>query len=218
MIIWKRFFFGFMIFFCFVFLVFIKVNVNAHKEHQKAEAALNNNNLEQAITHFNRAIHWYSPGSKTIKASVQALWEIGIQAEINRDYRIALQAFRSLRSSLYSARSFYTPYPDWIDKCDDRISSLVALEREPYHPDDAFPKTSFRRKDEILNILDAPTEPSVLWSIIVEIGFLGWIGSAIGFIFRVFSGQKGFNPTRAVFWGILLIFFYAFWIIGMLNA
>jgi len=202
----------------FLLLVFLKVNIHSRNEYQRAEAALQNNNLEQAITHFNRAIHWYSPGNKAIKDSIQGLWKIGIQAENNGDYGLALQAFRALRSSLYSARSFYTPYPDWIEKCDDRISTILTRQKYPPAPDESSPTASLMRKKEILKILKTPTEPNVLWSIIVEIGFLGWIVSSIGFIFRVFTGQKGFNPKRAIFWGILIIFFYTFWIVGMLNA
>ena len=203
------------ILFFFLLLVFLKVNINSRNEYQRAESALQNNNLEQAITHFNRAIHWYSPGNRSVKNSIQELWRIGTQAEENGDYGLALQAFRALRSSLYSARSFYTPYPDWIEKCDDRISTILTRKTTP---DEDSPTTSLMRKKDILKILKTPTEPSVFWSIIVEIGFLGWIVSSIGFIFRVFTEQKGFNPKRALVWGILIIFFYTFWIVGMLNA
>jgi hypothetical protein len=52
----------------------------------------------------------------------------------------------------------------------------------------------------------------------VEVGFVGWIGCVICFILRVFIGEKGFNSKRAVFWGVLIIFFYTLWIVAMLRA
>ena len=142
--------------------------------------------------------------------------EINFQAEDRGDPGLALQAFQALRSSLYSARSFYTPHSDWIKKCYNQIASILARKKEAHVPGKAPP--SLKRKNEVLKLLETPTEPNVFWSLMLEIGFIGWIGCAIGFIFRVFTGQKGFNPKRALSWGIFIIFFYALWIVGMLKA
>jgi len=202
--------------FLFLFMVFLKVNINARNEYQKGEAALKNRDCIQAITHFNRAIHWYSPGSKAVKDSIHALWGIGAQSEKSGDYAPALQAFRALRSSLYSVRSFYTPHADWIERCDDRIATIIAQSKEQ-QVSDVEPSFS-KRKEEVLKILNMQTGPNVFWSVVCEIGFVCWIGCSIGFILRVFIGKKGFNPKRAFNWGILIIFFYALWVVGMLKA
>jgi hypothetical protein len=67
-------------------------------------------------------------------------------------------------------------------------------------------------------VLKTPTEPNVFWCLILEVGFVGWIGCTIAFITRAFSGEQGFQPKRALFWGILVASFYVFWIVGMLHA
>lgn len=200
----------------FLLLIIIKVTVYSQSEYQKGKDALYKKDSAQAIMHFNRAIHWYSPGNKAVKSAIEALWHIGIQAEEQGDETGALRAFRALRSSLSSARSFYTPYSDWIEKCDDRIASILARQESAGSDNDRSALGD--RKAKILKILKTTTEPNVLWSLILEIGLVGWIGCTIGFIVRVFTGEKGFNPKRALFWGGLIIFFYAFWIVGMLNA
>lgn len=212
----RKFFFGFGVFFLFLLLVFLKVNISARNEYQKAEKALQNNDLKQAITHFNRAIHWYSPESKAVKNSIQALWEIGLQAEKSGNYTLALQAFRILRSSLYSARSFYIPYSDWVRKCESRIAAIIARKEKAHPQDKEIPFKN--RREEVLKILKTKTEPDVLWSLICEIGFIGWIGCSIGLIFRAFTGPRGFNPGQALGWGIFIILFYALWVVGMLKA
>jgi hypothetical protein len=202
--------------FFFLFLVLLKVNISARNEYRKGEVALANKDLTKAIIHFDRAIHWYSPGSKAVKDSMDALWNIGAQSEGRGDYGMALQAFRSLRSSLYSVRSFYTPHPDWIERCDDRIADILVQEQATGSSNKGAPPEA--KKKEILEILNIQTEPDVFWSVLLEIGFLGWIGCSIAFIFRAFSGQKGFNVKAALGWGIFVIFFYALWIVGMLQA
>lgn len=204
---------------CLVFfflLVVLKVSISARNEYQKGERALQKKDLAQAIIHFDRAIHWYAPGNKAVKNSLQALWSIGAQSEGGGDYKTALQAYRAIRSSLYSVRSFYTPHADWIARCDDKIASILAQEQAAgtSHPGGS-PEA---RKQEILEILSIQTEPNVFWSVLLEIGFLGWVGGSLAFIFRAFSGRKGFNVRQAFGWGLFVILSYALWIVGMLKA
>jgi hypothetical protein len=207
---------GFGVFILFLVLVYAKVIINAQNEYQEGDKFYRTKDYKQAIIHFNRVIHWYSPGSKPVANSIQALWEIGTQAENQGDSDLALDAFQSITSSLYSARSFYTPHQEWIAKCEDRIATIRAKQEEVRSPNKEIPFE--KRKEEALKILRMKTAPDVFWSMMVELGFLGWIGCAIGFILRVFIGEKGFKSKRAVFWGVLIIFFYALWIVAMLRA
>ena len=61
-------------------------------------------------------------------------------------------------------------------------------------------------------------EISTFWSVIVEIGFFGWIGSTIAFIFRGLTEDNKLVKRKAFFWGILIVLFYAIWIIGLRKA
>ena len=61
-------------------------------------------------------------------------------------------------------------------------------------------------------------EISTFWSIILEIGFFGWIGSTIAFIFQGISQDDKLIKGKALFWGIMIVLFYALWIMGMRNA
>ena len=62
--------------------------------------------------------------------------------------------------------------------------------------------------------------PSIFWSIMVEIGFLGWIGSVIAFI--TFVLRKKAEPVSHVFsasiWIGLIVVFFALWVVGMMRA
>ena len=91
------------------------------------EEAFKKGSMRDAITAYESAIHMYTPGSWTVKASIERLWQIGEIFERQNQNDWALLAFRSLRSSLYAVRSFYTPYPEWIDRCDKKISRILAV-------------------------------------------------------------------------------------------
>lgn len=197
-------------------MVIIKVYYRSMTEFKIGEEAFNKQDLNEAITHFERSIHWYTPLNKYVAGSAERLWEIGEIAEKQNDIKLALLAYRSLRSSFYAVRSFYTPYKEWINKCDEKISSLVAAEDTPFESEK---KKGFKqRKAEALKILKTDRAPHVGWSIFLEIGFVGWVTCTIMFILKVFTGEKGFEGRKALFWGPIIILFYAMWIIGMMKA
>jgi hypothetical protein len=58
----------------------------------------------------------------------------------------------------------------------------------------------------------------VVWGIITVIGVWGWILSIVGFIVKVFPTGDRFNGRSAISWGSSFIFFYALWVVGMINA
>ena len=47
---------------------------------------------------------------------------------------------------------------------------------------------------------------------------VGWIVGVIAFIFKTFEKGGGFNTKKALFWGSLVVLFYAIWVIGMVRA
>lgn len=197
-------------------MVVIKVYYRSMTEFNIGEEAFKKQEINEAITHFERSIHWYTPFNRYVAGSAERLWEIGENAEKQKDTKLALLAYRSLRSSFYAVRSFYTPYKEWINKCDEKISSLVAAQETPFESEK---KKSFKqRKAESLKILKTDRAPHVGWSIFLEIGFVGWVACTIMFILKVFTGEKGFQGRKALFWGPIIIIFYAMWIIGMMKA
>lgn len=56
------------------------------------------------------------------------------------------------------------------------------------------------------------------WAILVVLGFLGWIGCTVGFIFGAFEKEGGFNNRKALIWGVAVAVCYALWVVGMVKA
>ena len=59
---------------------------------------------------------------------------------------------------------------------------------------------------------------SEVWGIISIVGVWGWILSVVGFIVKSFPGGNRFNGRAAMIWGGSFLFFYALWVVGMINA
>jgi hypothetical protein len=196
-------------------MVWVRAFFGSMQAYQQGEAHLVGNQQVKAITFFDRSIHWYTPLNPYVRRSAERLWQISMEAEQQGDIRLALIATRTIRRGFYSATSVYTPGKDWIRKCDVRISELTGMERSgrgmlPFCPEGAtkLPETQNAKR------------VSTFWRIIVEIGFLGWIGSTLGFIIFACKDDRRatFLTSRGLWWSSIVLIFFALWIIGMVKA
>ena len=132
------------------------------------------------------------------------------------DVKTALEAYWTLRSSLYGVRSFYTPHAQWIERANERIASIWTG-YEAYSQEEKK-MTASERKERYLKLLKKDWAPKVRWAAITEIGFFGWVGSALIFIFTFLKAGGGIARRKALIWGACTILFYILWILGMVRA
>nr|HID58936.1 hypothetical protein [Desulfobacterales bacterium] len=181
------------------------------ENYRLGEKYLQRHEYIRAITFFDRSLHWYTPSNPYVYKSVERLWEIGHIAEKQGDIQLALIALRTIRQAFFGARSFYTPGKDWINKCDKKIASLMVKELGKQEPKKVISTPSARKKDPC---------PNIFWTVVLEVGFLGWIGSVIGFLTHALTGGRTseVRPRAGIIWGAMFVVFYALWIIGMARA
>lgn len=192
-------------------LVWTRAFFVSMQAYQEGEGYFKKQQHIKAISFFDRSIHWYAPFNPYVHKSAQRLWEMCAQAEQQGDIQLALIATRTIRRGFLAARSFYTPGRDWIDRCDAKIASLMDQDSK------ARPLSGAA---EVSSPPQATPEPNVFWTLILEVGFIGWIGSVIGFLMLSLTGGQTarLKSMAAIFWGIMVIIFYAMWIIGMMRA
>jgi hypothetical protein len=194
----------------------VKVTYNARQEFAHGEEEYTRGAYDVAITHYERAIKWYTPFSKTVRMAVERLWQLGTEAETRGDWHLALEAYQSLRSSLYAVQSFYIPYQSWIPKSEERIAPLLAktkagAEAGTEQGEDKLAQDTARFAMQ----LQRHVGPHLGWSVLVEVGFLGWVGATVGLIWYVVDEHGHFAPRQGVLWGSLLAVFFALWLVGM---
>jgi hypothetical protein len=191
-------------------MLFIRSFYGSMKTFEKGEELLHLNEKIRAITYFDRSIHWYTPFNPYVEKSARRLWEIGEKAEKDGDLRLALIAYRAIRGGFYAASHFIVPGRGWIDKSEKKIENLIREEREkkaqPNVPD-AIPP----------NPIIPP--PNIFWTVILELGLLGWIGSVIGFILASHRHKKAAGTfSRPLVWALLGVVCFSLWILGMFKA
>ncbi len=202
----------------FFSLIVLKVFISSRSEYHVAKEASAKGDFSTALTHYERAILWYLPIGGYAEASAEAIWKIARGLE-SHDKQGALNAYRSLRSAFIAARSFYTPGRPWIARSEEKIAALMA-EQTVYSEADRL-KSLEQKTEEALAILRRPMKPDTPWSIVVVIGFLGWVSGVLIFIWKAFLEGEGLAKIKVkpgILWGSVVIFFYAVWIIGMMKA
>jgi hypothetical protein len=201
---------------CFLaFALWFKVAYHSRQEYARGAEAYQRRQYRDAIMFYERAIKWYTPFSSTVQQAVESLWNTGTDAEQRGDALLALEAFRSLRSSLYAVQSVYLPYQSWIPKSEEKIAALMAKTAHPAGRDTEKQAGDTAR---FAQMLQRNIGPDLGGSILVEIGFLGWVGTTIGFIWQAFGGPLGWRRRQGLLWGSCLVVFFAVWIVGMLLA
>ncbi len=194
-------------------MVWARAFYGSMRNYQQGDAYFKKAQYIRAITFFDRSMHWYTPRNPYVRQSAERLWEIGLRAKQQGDTRLALIAIRTIRRGFYAARSFHRPGKDWIKKCDAKINEFMRA--KPKTPKDS----SVQHKSETPASLGA-TDPSILWTLVVEIGFLGWIAAAIGFImFALKDSRKAkFSTSKAIVWAAISLTFFVVWLVGMMKA
>ena len=199
----------------FLAMVWLRAFYGSMKAYEEGEKHFEQNQTVQAITFFDRSIHWYTPYNPYVEKSAEKLWEIGERGQRDGDIRLALIAFRAIRGGFYSARSFYTPGENWIRMSEQKIHELEEIETAQKGLEGKA-KTGvpiWERNQEVPG-------PNPVWSVVVVLSFLGWVGSILAFIPCAFGPKKQGSPrsTHGLPWLGIAAVFYALWIIGMFRA
>ena len=149
--------------------------------------------------------------STVVQRAVERLWQLGTEAEARGELSLALEAYQTLRSSLYAVQSFYIPYKDWIPKSEAHIAPLLARTKAgEEHNEDKLAQDTARFAMQSNGMW-----ARLGWSILLEIGFLGWVGATVGLIWHVVDEEGNLVRRPGVLCGSLIAVFFALWLIGM---
>ena len=168
----------------------------------------------QAVLHYERAVRWYLPGSPYSGRAVDALWTMGEEAEAAGDPELALFAYRGLRASAHATRSFYQPYARRISDAEEHIATLMAADPAARWPDRAL--DAEERRGIVLDNLREHEDPVTGWVIVLELGFLAWLGGGAALAWRMGRPERR-KRTTWILAGTVCAG-YGLWILGMWLA
>lgn len=196
--------------------VLFKIYLNSKSEWQTAQELVAQNQLSEAVVHFNRSIRWFIPGVSFTERSAQGAWDAAMKLESEGRIEDALTAQRILRSSFFSIRGFRTPGRKWIERCNEKIAALMA--GRPAQTSAQKSKSFEQRKAENLELLSRKRAPSRLWAFASEASFLGWIACGLAFIFKGLTPAGQLRKRAALTWTGAFTFFYGVWLVGLFNV
>jgi hypothetical protein len=205
--------------FCLLALAFLMIWLKAFygsmAAYDRGESLLEVKDYARAVTFFDRSIHWYTPFNPYVEKSAERLWEMSGQAEKRGDIRLSLMALRAVRRGFYAARGLYAPGKGWIERAEGEIRRLTAGSRNRA-------ESSGMSGGEAAYSPEGGKDgnPDVAWTVVLEIGLLGWIGSMVGFILSLFQDKERgkFILAPAFTWGGLALIFFSMWVFGMMKA
>src|SRR5690606_20047247 len=92
---------------------------------------------ETQIEHLGRAARWRVPGLGHDEQAIDALMDLGAQAETQgeRGGQRALTAYREVRRALLGTRGLWVPQSDRFHQANERIAVLMAAQEERFGTD-----------------------------------------------------------------------------------
>ncbi len=192
----------------------MKILMTSKNEFLLAEDHLAKNELSKAVNHYERALRWFLPFSRTPNRAAEKLWEIAQNQQTQNQNIEALKTYRILRSAFYSVRSIYTPGKKWIHLCNEKIAHLMAFIESQERPGITFSE----KKSEYMDLMETDRPPFTFPSIMSAIGFFGWVSSILLFSFKALSRHGQLKKRPAILFVSTFLLFYNIWIWGMFNA
>ena len=206
---------GLLVVVLFLLIVGVRVTYLQRSHYVDAEKYYKEANWKLAIREYDLAMHFYTPWGPYIERSAERLWQIGEMFEKQDKLDWANIAYSSIRSSFYASRSLYTPGKQWIEKCDDKIADLSV--RMLVREGSIKPDAAAAEKKKYLYVLTVDRAPDPFWSVLVEIGFFGWVGSVVFLIFKGFS-DDGKIKKASVYGIVSFLLTFGLWVAALLKA
>ncbi len=193
----------------------VRAVTESRTELRTAEKALESGDVEAAIVHFRRSARWYAPASPYPPRALAGLAQIARNAESEGDVHRALRAWRSIRGSILSTRSWYTPHVDRLEVANARIADLMAGLPPP--PIDAG-KSLAQLRAEHFALLEKTPRPHVGWTLVLLLGFFSWVGGAFAFASCAIDHEDRLVRSQATRWGLVVLCGFGLFVLGMSLA
>ncbi|MBX7196110.1 MAG: hypothetical protein K1X94_28905 [Sandaracinaceae bacterium] len=185
------------------------------EELERAELARTGGDLEAAIDHYRRAAVWDFPGNVRASRALEALLEIGEDAQRAGNATLALAAYRSVHGATMSARHLVVPHDDLRLAADEQIATLMAEGAVP--PVDAH-RAPDERASVYLAMLREDRDASTLFALMALLGFAGWVSGGAMLLQRGFDAEGELVGREVRRWGTVLVVGFGLFVLGLALA
>ena len=174
--------------------------------------------VERAIEYYQYALRAYTPGASAPQAAADALQKIAHTTAAHGDRANTLRALRRLRGGLLSIRWLLSPFGDRLNSVNIQLAQITAEEQLALGQSTIRGRDLAQLKADHLALLTLDPTPTPMWSLIVLLGFFGWISGGYLTIARGLDDQARPHWGRCLKWGGFTAACFAVWIVGLINA
>lgn len=154
----------------------LRVAVESKISFDAGNVALEQNELEGAVFHFRSSARWYFPGNPWVGPSLDQLIAIADIAASEKNWKLAVHAYDSARAAILGTRSFYTPNGSRLNEINARLPDVLWEARLAHeHGPKPAPGDETALKEFFAARLKTDYAPNAFWSVVICLGFVGWI-------------------------------------------
>lgn len=196
--------------------ILVRVTIESKLSFDAGTVALRENDREGAVFHFRSAARWYFPGNPWVGSSLDQLVAIAVVATAEQDWKLAVHAYDSARAAILGTRSFYTPNQRRLREINASLPDVLWNARITHeHGPKPSPGDEESLKRFFAERLQTDHAPNMFWSVVLCIGFLGWM---VGTFFAVrlgFSNDGRVDKSALFRFGGLALTGFALWLGGL---
>ena len=191
---------------------------SARVELETAQALEGENQLKQAIEHYQYAARWWLPWTQAPAEARAALFRIGTECEESRRPELALRAYRRLRGAILSTRWLLSVADSRRPVVEKRIATLMATAQLARGGPESRDESLGSLTEHHLELLRHDPVPTAGISFAVLVSFMGWIASIVWTIRRGLTRDLSIRRKPFILGLSLAGVFFAIWCLSLMRA
>jgi len=160
--------------------VVLKVHLEGTRALAVAHAAWDEGNQDRAQLLYLRAGRWYLPGNGVREAAADRLLELARARHEEHDWPGAISAYDDVRALYYGSSSLAPAGGSRLDEANREMSVVLATWKRA----SGSAQTQEDLEGRYLSQLVVHDIPSPLWSLLMGLALLGWLGTLGVFAWR----------------------------------
>jgi len=160
--------------------VVLKVHVEGTRALTRADAAWDKGDMDRAQLLYLRAGRWYLPGNGVRERAAERLLDLARTRLESNDWPGAVSAYDDVRALHYGSSSLARAQGETLDTANREMAGALAAWKRA----SGSPETRETLQDRYLSQLVVHEVPSPLWSMVMGLALLGWLGTLGVFAWR----------------------------------
>ena len=150
------------------------------EQQTQAQSQAEQGNMEQALKHYERAIHAYIPFWPPRSQVIEKMRSHLFTLESNKEKKLALKGWRRMRGAILSTRSMFgQPDRQWLEEANRNIARLAAATDEQ----GKMPRLEIEREASRL-LAESPRDVHAGWGVAQFLFLMLWIVSSMALIWN----------------------------------